>query len=100
MSKAKSRTIDVEIYDQKYNIVLKSAMQDSEVRRLAEDVDAKMREIAAVANTADSLKIAVLTALHLAQELRDFKKDSEHSDTLIRKKSDEWAHVLEELLKK
>jgi cell division protein ZapA (FtsZ GTPase activity inhibitor) len=53
-----------------------------------------------VANTADSLKIAVLTALHLAQELRDLKKNSEQSDALIRKKSDEWAHVLEELLKK
>ena len=100
MSKAKSRTIDVEIYDQKYNIVLKSAIQESEVRQLAEDVDVKMREIASVANTADSLKIAVLTALHLAQELRDLKKNSEQSDALIRKKSDEWAHVLEELLKK
>ena len=100
MSKAKSRTIDVEIYDQKYSIVLKSSLQESDVRRLADDVDVKMREIAAVASTADSLKIAILTALHLAQELRDLKKDSEQSDAIIRKKSDEWAHALEELLKK
>ena len=100
MSKAKSRTIDVEIYDQKYSIVLKSSLQESDVRRLADDVDLKMREIASVASTADSLKIAILTALHLAQELRDLRKDSEQSDAIIREKSDEWAHVLEELLKK
>ena len=100
MSKAKSRTIDVEIYDQKYSIVLKSSLQESDVRRLADDVDSKMRDIASVASTADSLKIAILTALHLAQELRDLKEDSEQSDAIIRKKSDEWAHVLEELLKK
>ena len=100
MSRAKSRTIDVEIYDQKYSIVLKSPIQESDVRRLAEDVDARMRDIASVASTADSLKIAVLTALHLAQELRDMRKHHEQSDDLIRRKSDEWAHALEELLRK
>ena len=100
MSRAKSRTIDVEIYDQKYSIVLKSALQESDVRRLAEEIDTRMREIAAVASTADSLKIAVLTALHLAQELRDLRENYEQSTALIQKRSDEWTHVLEELLKK
>ena len=100
MSRARSRNIDVEIYDQKYTIVLKSSLQEADVQRLANDVDARMREIAAVSNTADSLKIAILAALHLAQELRDLKKNADQSDAVIRKKSDEWAHVLEELLKK
>ena len=101
MSSVKSRTIDVEIYDQKYSIVLKSALQESDVRELAEEIDARMREIASVASTADSLKIAVLTALHLAQELRDLRQSYAESDiVLIQKRSDEWTHVLEELLKK
>ena len=101
MSSVKSRTIDVEIYDQKYSIVLKSALQESDVRELAEEIDARMREIASVASTADSLKIAVLTALHLAQELRDLRQSYAESDIhLIQKRSDEWTHVLEELLKK
>jgi cell division protein ZapA (FtsZ GTPase activity inhibitor) len=73
-------------------------MQEADVRRIADDVDARMREIADVAHTPDSLKIAVLTALHLAQELRDLKKSSEQNETIIRKKSDEWSHVLEQLL--
>ena len=98
MPKPKPRTIDVEIYDQKYSIVLRAEMQEADVRRIADDVDARMREIADVAHTPDSLKIAVLTALHLAQELRDLKKSSEQNETIIRKKSDEWSHVLEQLL--
>ena len=98
MPKARPRTIDVEIYDQKYSIVLRKEMQESDVRRIADDVDARMREIAEVANTPDSLKIAVLTALHLAPELRDLQKSAEQNESIIRKKSDEWSHALEQLL--
>ena len=68
MSKTRPRTVNVEIYDQKYSIVLKSEMSEADFRELADLVDARMRGIAAVASTPDSLKIAVLTALHLAQE--------------------------------
>jgi cell division protein ZapA (FtsZ GTPase activity inhibitor) len=100
LPKARPRTIEVEIYDQKYSIVLKSDMQESDVHKLAEDVDERMREISAAANTPDSLKIAILTALHLAQELREQRKSSEQNDIIIRKKSDEWSHVLEQLLGK
>ena len=98
MAKPRPRTIDVEIYDQKYSIVLKSDIQESDVRKIADDVDERMREISAVANTPDSLKIAVLTALHLAQELRELKRSSEQNEVIIRKKSDEWTHALEQLL--
>ncbi len=88
MSKAKPHPIDVEIFDQKYSIVLQTCLSEHEVRSLAAEVDSRMREIAAVASTADSLKIAVLTALHFAQELRD-----------INQKTSEWSHALEQVLK-
>lgn len=99
MSKPTVRRIDVEIYDQKYSIVLQSPMDEREARRLADELDTRMRNIAAVSSTADSLKIAVLTALHILQELQDVKRDSEKDDALIRRKSDEWVHVLEQLLR-
>ena len=98
MAKPRPRTIDVEIYDQKYSIILKADIQEAEVRRIAEDVDERMREISAAANTPDSLKIAVLTALHLAQELRELRRSSEQNEVIIRRKSDEWTHALEQLL--
>ena len=92
MSKVKPRTIEVEIYDQRYSIVLKTAMSDSEVRRVAEDVDTRMLNIAAQANTADSLKVAVLAALHLAQEYRELQQN-------CREKTDRWSQALEQVLK-
>lgn len=75
-------------------------MQEADIRKIADDVDQRMREISAAANTPDSLKIAVLTALHLAQELREQRKSSEQNDVIIRRKSDELSHVLEQLLSK
>ena len=93
MSKAKQRTIDVEIYDQKYSIVLKSSVTESEVRKLAQEIDTRMREIAVQANTPDSLKVAILAALHLAQEYRELQRNCEQ-------KTDEWSRALEQVLKK
>lgn len=93
MSKVRTRTVDVEIYDQQYSIVMKSSLPESEVRKVAEEVDARMRAIAAQANTADSLKVAVLTALHLAQEFRELQRNCEQ-------KTDEWSRALEQVLRK
>jgi cell division protein ZapA (FtsZ GTPase activity inhibitor) len=93
LSKQRHRTVEVEIYDQKYSIVLKTSLPESEVRKVAEEVDARMRDIARQANTADSLKVAVLTALHLAQEYRELEQNCEQ-------KTDEWSRALEQVLKK
>lgn len=56
----------VTIYDQTYHLT----GQDSDhIRRLAEQVDAKMRAVAAQGRTVDSLRVAVLAALNFADEL-------------------------------
>ena len=58
--------ITVEIYDQVYHL----AGQDPEhIRELAARVDAKMRAVASQGRTVDSLRVAVLAALNLADEL-------------------------------
>jgi cell division protein ZapA len=58
--------ITVEIYDQLYHL----SGQDAEhIRSLAARVDAKMRAVAAQGRTVDSLRVAVLAALNLADEL-------------------------------
>jgi cell division protein ZapA (FtsZ GTPase activity inhibitor) len=74
-------------------------MDEREAQRLADDLDARMRSFAAASNTADSLKIAVLTALHVLQELNDLKRDSDKDEAIIRKKSDELTLALEQLLR-
>lgn len=58
--------VTVEIYDQVYHL---SGQDPEHIRELARQVDAKMRAVAASSHTADSLRVAVLAALNLADEL-------------------------------
>jgi cell division protein ZapA len=58
--------VTVEIYDQLYHLAGNNA---EHIRELARQVDAKMRAVAAQGRTADSLRVAVLAALNLADEL-------------------------------
>ncbi len=58
--------ITVEIYDQSYHL---SGQDTEHIRCLAELVDARMRAVAAQGRTVDSLRVAVLAALNLADEL-------------------------------
>jgi cell division protein ZapA len=61
-----SEYVTVEIYDQVYHL---SGQNPEHIRELAACVDAKMRAVAAQGRTADSLRVAVLAALNLADEL-------------------------------
>jgi cell division protein ZapA len=56
----------VHIYDQTYHL---SGPDLAAVERLAALVDTRMRAVAAKGRTADSLRVAVLAALNLADEL-------------------------------
>ena len=58
--------VTVEIYDQTYHL---SGQDPDHVRELAARVDAKMRAVSAQGRTVDSLRVAVLAALNLADEL-------------------------------
>jgi len=92
LSKAKPRRIEVDIYDQKYSILLKTPLPETEVRKLADEIDSRMRDIAAQANTADSLRVAILTALHLAQEYKELQQRCEE-------KTGEFSRALDAVLK-
>ncbi len=69
MSQATS--VRVEIYDQSYNL----RGTDAEyILRLAEFVDGKMRAVAEQTSTVDSLRLAVLAALNIADEYHTLKR--------------------------
>ena len=61
-----SRYVTVEIYDQIYHL---SGQDADHIRDLAARVDAKMRAVATHGRTVESLRVAVLAALNLADEL-------------------------------
>jgi cell division protein ZapA len=69
MEATSSPTIRVEIYNQTYNI--RSDGDTEYIIQLADFVDSRMREISSGTLTVDSLKVAILAALHIADELHD-----------------------------
>lgn len=66
MAEERATYVTVSIYDQTYHL---SGQNEAHIRELAAKVDAKMRAVAAQGRTVDSLRVAVLAALNLADEL-------------------------------
>lgn len=58
--------ITVEIYDQTYHL---RGQDPVYIQKLADLVDSKMRAVASHGSTVDSLRVAVLAALNVADEL-------------------------------
>ena len=90
-------TIRVEIYNQTYNI--RSDGDTEYILQLAEFVDSRMREISSGTLTVDSLKVAILAALHVADELHRLKHLHEQADAQLATRSAECAEMLDRLLK-
>src|SRR5215211_6785134 len=92
-----SPTIRVEIYNQTYNI--RSDGDTEYIIQLAEFVDSRMREISSGTLTVDSLKVAILAALHIADELHRLKNMHEQADSQLAARSAECAEMLDRVLK-
>ena len=90
-------TIRVEIYNQTYNI--RSDGDGEYITQLAEFVDRRMREISSCTLTVDSLKVAILAALHIADELHRLKRLHEQSDAQLAARSSECVEMLDRVLK-
>ncbi|MGH9956857.1 MAG: cell division protein ZapA [Pyrinomonadaceae bacterium] len=94
---APTPTIRVEIYNQTYNI--RSDGDTEYIIQLADFVDSRMREISSGTLTVDSLKVAILAALHIADELHRLKHLHEQADAQLASRSAECAEMLDRLLK-
>ncbi|WP_455377835.1 cell division protein ZapA [Petrachloros mirabilis] len=67
-----TKTIDVEIYGQRYSI--RGESDEAYVRRLAGFVDGQMRHLAEGMHTTTPSKLAVLTALNIAHQFFESEK--------------------------
>jgi cell division protein ZapA len=93
-------SVAVEIYDQTYRL---RGVNAEHVRALAATVDAKMRAVAARSSTVDSLRVAVLAALNLADELALLKERQEPKAnssvaSSVSKRTDELSDLLDSVL--
>jgi cell division protein ZapA len=68
MERQQNHLVQVEIYGQSYN--LRGEGEVGYIQDLAAYVDGKMREVADATATVDSLKVAILAALNIADESR------------------------------
>lgn len=79
-----AETVEVEIFGQTYRV---RGRDDSEyLQDLAALVDRKMREVADNSKTVDRAKIAILTALNIADELRQSQDRQEGERVEIEKR--------------
>jgi cell division protein ZapA len=83
---------EVEIFGAVYSV--RGSDDRGYLQGLADLVDRKMREVAQHVNTADTVRIAILAALNLADELMSLEKRQEGERVLIREKV---AELTEEL---
>jgi cell division protein ZapA len=89
--------IRVTIYDQVYH--LKSDATDrAYMRDVAAYVDQRMHTIASRTQTVDSFRVAVLSALHIADELMRLRREHERLQEQVQAKSLEYAALLDEAL--
>lgn len=87
----------VEIYGQSYN--LRGDADPSYIQELSSYVDGKMQEIAQTASTVDSLKVAILAALNIADEYHQVKREAEKQRMDLALKTSEWERVLDSAMK-
>ncbi len=92
-----AQSIRVEIYNQTYNI--RSDGDNEYITQLAKFVDGRMRDISSGTLTVDSLKVAILAALHIADELHSQKSTQEQVDAQLASRSSECADMLDRFLK-
>jgi len=88
----------VEIYGQSYN--LRGDGDPAYVHELAAYVDTKMNQIADSSSTVDSLKVAILAALNIADEYHQIKREVAKQRMDIAVRTTEWERMLDGALGK
>lgn len=88
-------SIHVEIYDETYNL---RGSDHAHIQRLAELVDAKMRAIAQHTTTIDSLRVAVLAALNIADDYFQLKRKYEGIESEYASRAGNLGRVLDSAL--
>lgn len=89
--------VRVVIYDQEY--LMRGDLDQEYIQKLAAYLDAKMRSIAERTRTVDSLRVAILAALNIADEYHQMKAKYEETTKRVDQKVGEYSQVLDELLK-
>jgi len=92
-----SNRVKVEIYGQSYT--MGGDLDDAYVQKLARHVDEKMRAVAEATQIVDSVRVAVLAAMAIADELHSGQQDTNHRDDVLRERAQRCLTNVERALK-
>ena len=95
MAKTPDESVRVEIYDQTYNL---RGSDPAYIKKLADYVDSKMRTVAQQTQTVDSLRLAVLAALNIADEYQILKRKYDDISGDFDQRARELSGALDEAL--
>ena len=88
-------SVRVEIFDQVYNL----RGSDAEyILKLADYVDGKMRAVSQQTATVDSVRLAVLAALNIADEYHLLQRSLQTPSPEVRQRASKLASALDEVL--
>src|ERR1700747_2823018 len=85
---ASNNSVRVEIFDQGYNL---RGSDPEYILKLADYVDSKMRAVAEQTSTVDSVRLAVLAALNIADEYHLLKRGEETPSPDVRRRAIQLA---------
>jgi cell division protein ZapA len=88
-------SVRVEIFDQAYNL---RGSDPDYIIKLADYVDAKMRAVAEQTNTIDTVRLAVLAALNIADEYHLLRRKQDHGSNNVQQRAHRLAHALDAVL--
>lgn len=97
MENSPSQSYKVVIYNQTYS--LRSDHDQDYIHELAEYVDKRMNEIARATMTVDSLRVAILAALQIADELYQARRDMRETEEEIADRSAKYIDLLDQFLR-
>lgn len=91
------QSIRVVIYDQVY--FMRGDLNEEYIQRLAQYLDTKMRAIAERTRTVDTVRVAMLAALNVADEYHQLKARYEEVTQHVDQKLGQCTDALDEILK-
>ena len=96
MSDTEPGVVHVKIYDHDY--ALRTSGDPERLRALCDELDRLMREISDESGSVDTVRVAILSALSLAEELHRAKDQLRQMDEALSKRSLECVSMLDRFL--
>lgn len=97
MDNSQTYSHKVVIYNQTYT--LRSEHEPDYIQQLAEHVNQRMVEIASATMTVDSLRVAILAAIQIADELYQSRREIQETEDEIAERSTKYAELLDQFLR-